>query len=169
MKTALCIHFITLVIFVHNFDIFKFDSLIYYVQAKHGKNLPANTCMLCGRACKDRRTLLKHNWEHSKEKIYGCSKCTKTFHNKARLKRHMLSHRNKVVTCDVCGEEFPDGRSLMNHRHSHTSVSGRQFPCRECGKTFGSRSSQQIHIRIHTGKIFVYHICDESMYKLIQN
>ncbi|XP_019875091.2 zinc finger protein 271 isoform X2 [Aethina tumida] len=123
-----------------------------HVQTKHGRNLPPNTCMLCGRTCKDRRTLLKHSWEHSKEKMFACSKCAKTFHNKARLKRHMLSHRNKVVPCDVCGEEFPDGRSLMNHRHSHSSVSGRQFPCRECGKTFGSRSSQQIHIRIHTGE-----------------
>lgn len=64
----------------------------------------------------------------------------------------MLSHRNKVVICDACGGEFPDGRSLMNHRHSHSSVSGRQFPCKECGKTFGSRSSQQIHLRIHTGE-----------------
>lgn len=118
-----------------------------HVQSKHGKNLPPNTCMLCGRTCKDKRTLLKHSWEHSKEKMFACSKCGKTFHNKARLKRHMLSHRNKVVSCDVCGEDFPDGRSLMNHRHSHSSVSGRQFPCRECGKTFGSRSSQQIHIR----------------------
>ncbi|VEN41532.1 unnamed protein product, partial [Callosobruchus maculatus] len=127
-------------------------SLAVHVQAKHGKNLPPNTCMLCGRACKDRRTLLKHSWEHSKEKVFNCPKCNKTFHNKARLKRHMLSHRNKVVSCEVCGEEFPDGRSLMNHRHSHSSVSGRQFPCRECGKTFGSRSSQQIHIRIHTGE-----------------
>ncbi|XP_074031773.1 uncharacterized protein isoform X2 [Leptinotarsa decemlineata] len=128
------------------------STLAVHVQAKHGKSLPPNTCMLCGRTCKDKRTLLKHSWEHSKEKIFACSKCAKTFHNKARLKRHMLSHRNKVVTCDVCGEEFPDGRSLMNHRHSHSSVSGRQFPCRECGKTFGSRSSQQIHIRIHTGE-----------------
>ncbi|CAH1115484.1 unnamed protein product [Psylliodes chrysocephalus] len=128
------------------------NLLAVHVQAKHGKNLPPNTCMLCGRSCKDRRTLLKHSWEHSKEKVFACTKCDKTFHNKARLKRHMLSHRNKVVTCDVCGEEFPDGRSLMNHRHSHSSVSGRQFPCRECGKTFGSRSSQQIHIRIHTGE-----------------
>ncbi|KAJ8968335.1 hypothetical protein NQ314_002351 [Rhamnusium bicolor] len=127
------------------------NAVAVHVQAKHGKTLPPNTCMLCGRTCKDRRTLLKHSWEHSKEKMFACSKCAKTFHNKARLKRHMLSHRNKVVTCDVCGEDFPDGRSLMNHRHSHSSVSGRQFPCRECGKTFGSRSSQQIHIRIHTG------------------
>lgn len=69
-----------------------------------------------------------------------------------RLKRHIVSHRNKSVKCDVCNEEFPDGRSLMNHRHSHNNTSGRQFPCNECGKTFGSRSSQQIHIRIHTGE-----------------
>ncbi|CAH1155959.1 unnamed protein product [Phaedon cochleariae] len=129
------------------------SALAVHVQAKHGKNLPPNTCMLCGRSCKDRRTLLKHSWEHSKEKVFACSKCAKTFHNKARLKRHMLSHRSKAVQCDTCGDEFPDGRSLMNHRHSHNNASGgRQFPCRECGKTFGSRSSQQIHIRIHTGE-----------------
>ncbi|XP_028130240.1 zinc finger protein 569 isoform X1 [Diabrotica virgifera virgifera] len=128
------------------------NLLAVHVQAKHGKNLPPHSCMLCGRSCKDRRTLLKHTWEHSKEKMFACTKCDKTFHSKARLKRHMFSHRNKVVTCDVCGDEFSDGRTLMNHRHSHSSVSGRQFPCRECGKTFGSRSSQQIHIRIHTGE-----------------
>lgn len=69
-----------------------------------------------------------------------------------RLINEIVCDRSKIVACDVCGEEFPDGRTLMNHRHSHSSVSGRQFPCRECGKTFGSRSSQQIHIRIHTGE-----------------
>ena len=65
----------------------------------------------------------------------------------------MVSHRNKMVACDECGEEFPDGRALVSHRHSHNKdLGGRTFPCRECGKTFGSRSSQQIHIRIHTGE-----------------
>lgn len=93
---------------------------------------------------------MKHSWDHSREKNHSCSKCGKTFHNKARLKRHMQSHRNKSVQCEICNEKFPDGRSLMNHRHSHTKSS--QFPCHECGKTFGSRSSQQIHLRIHTGE-----------------
>lgn len=128
------------------------NAVAEHIQEKHGRNLPPNTCLMCGRTCKDRKSLLKHSFEHNKEKMFACTKCAKTFHNKARLKRHMLSHRNKAVSCNICGEDFPDGRSLMNHRHSHTSVSGRQFPCRECGKTFGSRSSQQIHIRIHTGE-----------------
>ncbi|KAF5272103.1 hypothetical protein FQA39_LY01186 [Lamprigera yunnana] len=134
-------------------EVFVNDQTVAsHVLSKHGKNLPDNTCMMCGRTCKDRRTLLKHSFEHSQEKLFGCSKCDKTFHNKARLKRHMISHRNKVVSCEECGEDFPDGRTLMNHRHSHSGSSGRHFPCLECGKTFGSRSSQQIHIRIHTGE-----------------
>lgn len=118
----------------------------------HEMEMTDKSCRLCGKQCRDSRSLMKHSWEHSSEKNHSCSKCGKTFHNKARLKRHMQSHRNKSVTCDVCGDEFPDGRTLMNHRHSHTNVSGRQFPCKECGKTFGSRSSQQIHMRIHTGE-----------------
>lgn len=117
----------------------------------HEKELTNTSCRMCGKLCKDERTLMKHAWDHSKEKNHSCPKCGKSFFNKARLKRHMQSHRNKSVACNVCGENFPDGRSLMNHRHSHTNLSGRQFPCRECGKTFGSRSSQQIHMRIHTG------------------
>ncbi|KAL9692094.1 hypothetical protein quinque_016457, partial [Culex quinquefasciatus] len=77
-----------------------------------------------------------------------CSKCGQSFHNKTCLKWHMVSHRNKTARCEVCSEEFPDGRSFMNNR-SHTE--SRQFPCHECGKTFGSRSSQQIHLRVHSG------------------
>ncbi|XP_059052146.1 zinc finger protein 48-like [Achroia grisella] len=75
-------------------------------------------------------------------------------------------------TCDVCGESCTDALQLLAHAERHaerpraprlkkmsrgrnntsSSNSSRQFPCRECGKVFGSRSSQQIHIRIHTGE-----------------
>lgn len=127
-------------------------AIKHHLVVDHSNELTPNSCRICGKLCRDSKTLMKHSYDHSREKNYYCSKCGKNFHNKGRLKRHMISHRNKSVTCDVCGEEFPDGRTLMNHRHSHSNVSGRQFPCRECGKTFGSRSSQQIHIRVHTGE-----------------
>lgn len=128
------------------------QDLAAHVAEEHAASLPPNACLLCGRICRDKRALIKHNLEHSREKAFTCPQCSKAFNNRARLKRHLLSHRDKAVTCDVCDQSFPDGRSLMNHRHSHSSVSGRQFPCEECGKSFGSRSSQQIHVRIHTGE-----------------
>ncbi|CAD6993232.1 unnamed protein product [Ceratitis capitata] len=123
-----------------------------HLQSLHPNDMTPNSCILCGKECRDRKALIKHAWDHSREKCHSCSKCGKNFHNKARLKRHMASHRDKSVICDVCQEEFPDGRTLSNHRHSHTNASGKMFPCHECGKTFGSRSSQQIHVRIHTGE-----------------
>lgn len=137
-------------------ELFINDNAIrQHIATTHSKELTSTTCHTCGRHCKDERTLAKHQWDHSKEKNHFCVKCGKRFFNKARLKRHMQSHRNKSVNCAVCGETFPDGRSLMNHRHSHNNLSGRQFPCRECGKVFGSRSSQQIHMRIHTGNLLL--------------
>ncbi|KAJ8679876.1 hypothetical protein QAD02_015663 [Eretmocerus hayati] len=128
-------------------------ELADHVREMHADDAPPNTCILCGKTCKDKRSLLKHSWIHNTDKTFACTKCGKRFHSKARLRRHMVSHRNKMVACDECGEEFPDGRALVSHRHSHNKeLGGRTFPCRECGKTFGSRSSQQIHIRIHTGE-----------------
>ncbi|EDW16664.1 uncharacterized protein LOC6575187 [Drosophila mojavensis] len=124
-----------------------------HLHTRHPHELRPNSCVLCGKECRDRKALMKHAWDHSREKCHSCSKCGKNFHNKARLKRHMASHRDKSVVCEVCHEEFPDGRTLSNHRHSHSTTSpGKLFPCHECGKTFGSRSSQQIHVRIHTGE-----------------
>lgn len=89
------------------------DHVIY----GHKSELKVTSCRECGKECRDIKALMKHSWDHSqRDKRYTCMQCKKQFQNKARLKRHQLSHRNKSVQCDVCSEEFPDGRSLMNHR-----------------------------------------------------
>uniref|UniRef100_A0A336LH41 CSON009975 protein n=1 Tax=Culicoides sonorensis TaxID=179676 RepID=A0A336LH41_CULSO len=133
-------------------DQFPEESAIkFHIMEIHRHEMTENTCRLCGKLCKDGRTLMRHSWDHvANDGSFSCARCAKSFHNKARLKRHMATHKNKTVMCDTCGEELQDGRSLMNHKHLHTKSN--QFHCSECGKTFGSRSSQQIHMRIHTGE-----------------
>lgn len=69
--------------------------------------------------------------------------------------RHLATHddQKQGILCIDCEQEFLDGQSLLNHRQVDHGVNlSRLFPCYECGKTFNSRSSQQIHIRIHTGE-----------------
>lgn len=146
------------------------EKLKLHVQTVHKDELTELTCGVCGKQCRDGKALQKHSWDHPRTTTSGsnsrnssnnhskgsakatCHICHKSFQNKARLKRHLLSHRKRVVQCDLCLEAFPDGRTLMNHRHSHTTGLAKKFPCKECGKSFGSRSSQQIHVRMHTGE-----------------
>lgn len=72
--------------------------------------------------------------------------------------RHMLSHRDKSINCEICGEKVADYRALAHHRSSHHTgnrngnLTARSFPCHMCEKVFSSRSSQQIHMRVHTGE-----------------
>lgn len=129
------------------------NRLEQHVQTMHKLELSPTMCGVCGKQCRDEKSLQKHSFEHSAAmKKVLCPICNKMFQNKARLKRHLLSHRKRTVQCDICMEEFADGRTLMNHRHSHTTGLAKKFPCKTCGKSFGSRSSQQIHVRMHTGE-----------------
>ncbi|XP_008553295.1 zinc finger protein 568 [Microplitis demolitor] len=100
--------------------------------------------------CANKNSLSKNNSSNDSE--FNCTICGKNFKSKTRLKRHMLSHRNKI-TCNECGDKFTNERDLFNHSNLHKRKLGdKVFKCNECGKVFSSRSSQQIHVRVHTGE-----------------
>ncbi|KAF6204321.1 hypothetical protein GE061_002662 [Apolygus lucorum] len=125
-------------------------------------------CNRCSLLFKDRYSLSNHCLTHVSETSsltqkpeLSCNVCSRTFSSKLALKRHASSvhseSKDKSTTsilCVECGStDFVDGRSLLYHRQIEHGVNmSRLFPCLECGKTFNSRSSQQIHIRIHTGE-----------------
>lgn len=58
-----------------------------HVKRRHARSIPPNACTLCGKTCRDRRSLQKHTWVHSAERSFGCQNCGKRFHSRARLKR----------------------------------------------------------------------------------
>lgn len=125
-----------------------------HMKNKHKAN---HMCHLCEKMFKDGKALSRHLASHIETRTFPCSVCSRRFHSKAKLKKHMSSHdENKsssMMMCRECGEEFTDGQSLLSHRQNVHGVNiSRMFPCLQCGKAFNSRSSHQIHLRIHTGE-----------------
>ncbi|KAK9503812.1 hypothetical protein O3M35_010290 [Rhynocoris fuscipes] len=122
----------------------------------HMKSVHRHYCFMCEKIFKDEKTLIKHNMlVHPDNKCYPCSVCHRRFNSKIKLKKHMNTHdgQKRGLVCIDCEQEFPDGQTLLSHRQDDHGINlSRLFPCMECGKTFNSRSSQQIHIRIHTGE-----------------
>ncbi|KOB73125.1 putative zinc finger protein [Operophtera brumata] len=130
----------------------------------HGGDSPVE-CGECGELCWSRDALATHlqqrhphlpprstqdtnyNESDSGRPVYDamrgpelfCPDCGVAFQRADLVRRHVAAaHRLK--------------RSSKGRNNSTLSSNSRQFPCRECGKVFGSRSSQQIHVRIHTGE-----------------
>lgn len=125
-----------------------------HMKTRHKAN---HMCHLCEKMFKDSKALNKHLASHIETRTFPCSICSRRFHNKAKLKKHMISHDdikpNGGMVCRECGEMFTEGQSLLNHRQAVHGVNiSRMFPCLQCGKAFNSRSSHQIHLRIHTGE-----------------
>lgn len=44
-----------------------------HIRIVHANELTQHSCRLCGKLCRDSRTLSKYSWEHSSEKNHSCS------------------------------------------------------------------------------------------------
>lgn len=82
---------------------------------------------------------------------YGCKDCSKSFHHKNDLVRHMNIHNGtKPYTCDTCGKTFLRSDYLRLHVIKHQGV--KPLKCELCERRFYDRSNLRQHMRTHTGE-----------------
>ncbi|KAL1132228.1 hypothetical protein AAG570_010185 [Ranatra chinensis] len=112
------------------------------------------SCPLCHLVYNSIEELELHKEEHEAEiGVHSCESCGEVRFFIWHIHVSMHEEQKHGLQCKDCGAELADGRSLLEHRQNvHGLNMTRLFPCVECGKTFGSRSSQQIHVRVHTGE-----------------
>ncbi|KAL0812111.1 hypothetical protein ABMA28_009491 [Loxostege sticticalis] len=72
-------------------------------------------CEICG-ASLSRSTVAMHLNMHTRETLYSCDVCGRTFHSKGGLKRHMVTHTGeKRYACRLCEKRFTQSGSLSLH------------------------------------------------------
>ncbi|XP_021702617.1 zinc finger protein 888 [Aedes aegypti] len=87
------------------------------------------------------------------KKKYGCKGCRKVFKKPVDLRRHIRTHTGeRPFRCDKCAKSFTLKAVLGAHLKTH-ELQREMIPCpeKDCGSRFSSKSSLELHRRIHTG------------------
>ena len=86
----------------------------------------------------------------SRQELFNCNQCTKTFHHKPSLKRHQQSHKEEKNTfkCDYCEKifqrkDFKHKHMRIKHKRHNVDVDALreqaedEYKCKMCGENFG--------------------------------
>lgn len=158
----------------------KFDVHIERESSKVKSERTGNLeCTHCNQTFFRKLELADHMESHAAAKKYSCHICNKDYAREQYLKAHLLLHeetpiknksnlvvdtgdcsldewndfiKRRVKVCPICNKDYRTPRNMRKHlRRVHTSE--RKYGCDECGKTFKSRDSQNMHIKIkHQGR-----------------
>ncbi|XP_046407834.1 zinc finger protein 16-like isoform X2 [Ischnura elegans] len=119
------------------------------------------SCKVCAKTFTESRTLSEHMLTHSGENSYSCGICKKYFSGCDSLSEHMHIHsRDKPYACDVCNKCFSKKSRIVDHVRTHTGE--KPYACDVCNKSFSQKGNLVMHSRSHSGeKPYECNICSK--------
>jgi len=128
-------------------------------------------CAKCGKTLSNRYQLAIHErCVHGKEedKKFTCDTCGKSFHLKAALKKHQVTHQtDRPFLCTLCGSTYKSAKVLQMHTQNVHKGKKRKnennciYHCKVCDKKFHLKQIFDNHVMTH-GAETPYHCkqCD---------
>lgn len=121
-----------------------------YRDHNYNKILSEYVCQMCDRYFQYKHGLDEHNKHHFGNKIYNCSKCTKTLSSKMDLYCHnVINHSWKTnYQCKLCKTYWITEDMYAEHMRTHAGEK-RLYTCAECDKKYKTIGKFKVHRALH--------------------
>ncbi|XP_055694872.1 zinc finger protein 41-like [Lutzomyia longipalpis] len=119
------------------------------VHMMRHEGIKNHVCTVCGLRKTTLTELKTHMNIHTKERVFSCKYCPKTFLKGASLTRHTkVVHQGiKAFNCPHCERSFGKKETLKHHVMTHTGE--KPHGCNICGKRFIQPTALQTHMKTH--------------------
>ena len=130
------------------------------VASSTGSREKVFVCQICNRSFGYKHVLQNHERTHTGEKPFECRECHKRFTRDHHLKTHMRLHTGeKPYHCNHCDRQFVQVANLRRHLRVHTGE--KPYACELCTSRFSDSNQLKAHMLIHKGeKPFQCKKCD---------
>ena len=113
--------------------------------------------------CLGRARLKVHMLTHRQGTV-ECNVCDKKFNSKDAIKLHSRIHTGEAaVTCPMSNKSITQSSNLKMHLQTHITTNERRFKCKVCGKSFQMKYQMKEHVKCHeNARAYLCHVCGKS-------